>query len=152
MEVGEAALVHLSRGWAWEVEEGVLHHQVAAEAAAAVVEGGELELLQLGVVERAPPRELVVVAEGMGELVVAELRSMGELVVVVVCWRQVVEGVVEDHCLSMAVVVLAERRMAGEAAASLVHCWVSWGVTEAAKLHLECLELGEVEARQNALA
>lgn len=147
--------MHLSRGWAWEVEEveeGALHHQVAAEAAAAVV--GEVELLQLGVVERAPPRELVVVAEGMGELVVVELHlkaSMGELVVVVVCWRQAMEEGVVGHCLSMVVVVLAERRMAGEAAASLVHCWVSWGAMEAAKLHLECFELGEVEARQNAL-
>lgn len=82
---------------------------------------GELELLHLGVVEQVSLRELVAVAEGMGELVVAELRlraPMGELVVVVVCRIQAMEGGVAGHCLSMVVVVLAETRMAGEAAAS----------------------------------
>lgn len=123
--------MRLSRGWAWEVEEGVeegaLHHQVVAAVAEAVVVG-ELELLHLGVVERVPLRELVAVAEGMAELVVAELRSralMGELVVVVVCWIQAMEEGGVGHCLSMAVVVLAETRTAGEAAASLAHCWAS---------------------------
>lgn len=133
--MGEAGLARLSRGWAWEVEEEDLHRRVAAAAEVVVAEP---EVLQLGVVERVRLRELVVVAEGMGELVVAELRlraPMGELAVEAVCWIQATEEGVGDHCLSMAAVVLAERRMAGEAAATLVRCWVSWGVMEAAKLH-----------------
>ena len=68
MEVGEEPLAHLSRGWAWEVGEGGLHHLVA-EVEAAVVE--ELELPHLGVVEggrRVRLRELAVAAEGMGEI------------------------------------------------------------------------------------
>lgn len=150
--------MRLSRGWAWEaeveVEEGLQHHLAAAvEAEAAVV--GELELLRLVVVERVQLREPVVVAEGMGELVVGELRLtalMVELVVVVECWRQVTEVGAGAHCLSTVVVVLAETKMAVEAAATPVRCSVSWGVAEVAARCLEYFELGEVGVRQNASA
>lgn len=118
--------MRLNRGWAWEVEVGDQHHLVA-EAEAVVVEEEELELLQLGAVG-VRLRGLVVVVEVMDGLVAVGLRLgelMGELVAVVVCWIQAMEGEEVVHCPSTVVVVLAGRRMAGEVAASPVHCLVS---------------------------
>lgn len=146
--------MRLSRGWAWEAEaevEGGLLHHLAVEAEAAVV--GELERLRLVAVERVQLREPAVVVEGRGELAVGELHltaPMVELVAVVECWRQATEVGVGGHCPSMVVVVLAETRMAAEAAATLVRCWVSWEAAEAATRCSVCFELGEVGVRQNA--